>query len=370
MSDVGLNFSAFDLFVVGSIIALPLTTILLGILVWRRIVGRGLQWALNAGIVAVGPIWTVGVGLLLWLWIDGIIDEMRAASRHFTLTTDRTIDGIALPAGSEVALDGYDRLESVTLPAGATVALDGAAWRGFIKFVARLDKDAAASARIAMGEPATDATLGGVSCQAGQAVAFWGSGGLHSCTLAKDTPGQSDIVDAERGRMTEHFICAADHRLELQPGMGNQVGNCTLATLTELQRIPCAAGAEIEIIAPNLISCTLATARAFNGLEIPEGSVLHLTDTPRRIERFALPAIASPLTAFGMELPPYTDVWLCRDRWAVDQLRVPSDLYVEIGGVKLTGTLNFDCGLFRFGDLYEDSRIQGETWTKGPNRFP
>src|SRR5207244_1227404 len=133
--------------------------------------------------------------------------------------------------------------------------------------------------------------------------------------------------------------------------------------------IPCAAGAEIEIIAANLITCTLATARVFNGLDIPEGSVLHLTDTKRRIERFALPAIASPLRAFGMELPSYTEVWLCRDRWAVDQLMVPNDLYVEIGGVKLTGTLNFDCGLFRLGALFEDSRIQGETWTKGRTVF-
>jgi hypothetical protein len=47
----------------------------------------------------------------------------------------------------------------------------------------------------------------------------------------------------------------------------------------------------------------------------------------------------------------------------------PSDLYVEIGGVKLTGTLNFDCGRFRCGALYEDSRIQGETWPKGRTVF-
>jgi hypothetical protein len=181
--------------------------------------------------------------------------------------------------------------------------------------------------------------------------------------------GQSEIADAERGRMTEHFACAADHLLEVQPGVANQVGHCTLAAFAELQHIPCAAGAEIEIIGSNLITCTLATAQVFNGLGLPEGSVLHLSDTPRRVESFVLPRIASPLNAFGIELPTYTEVWLCRDRWAVDQLTVPSDLYVEIGGVKLTGTLNFDCSLFRFGALYEDSRIQGETWTKGRTVF-
>src|SRR5713101_8327859 len=135
MSDVGLNFSALDIFVYGAIIALPLTTILLVVLVLgrlrigRRGVRRGRQWALNTGIIAVGLLCATGAGVQLWLWIDGMVDEMRAASRYFTLAAERTIDGIALPAGSEVRLNGYDRLESVTLPAGAVVTLDGADWR-------------------------------------------------------------------------------------------------------------------------------------------------------------------------------------------------------------------------------------------------
>ena len=63
MSDIGLNFSALDIFIYGAVIALPLTTILLVVLVlgrlWigRRGLGRGRQWALNAGIVGVGLLW-------------------------------------------------------------------------------------------------------------------------------------------------------------------------------------------------------------------------------------------------------------------------------------------------------------------------
>jgi hypothetical protein len=104
-------------------------------------------------------------------------------------------------------------------------------------------------------------------------------------------------------------------------------------------------------------------------LEISAGSVLYLVDSPQRIERFALLAIAPPISAFGMELPAQSEVWLCRDRWAVDQVIVPSNAYVEIGGVKLTGTLNFDCGVFSFGTLFADTRIRGETWTNGRTVF-
>ena len=74
MSDIGLNISVLDIFVYGVIVALPLTTILLVILVVARLgIGhattrRGLHWALNAGIIAVGPFWAIGAGLMGWLW--------------------------------------------------------------------------------------------------------------------------------------------------------------------------------------------------------------------------------------------------------------------------------------------------------------
>ena len=317
----------------------------------------------------MGPFWAIGAGLTGWLWINGVTEEMRAASRHFTLTADRTIDGVDLPAGAEVTLDGYDRLESAALPSGIAVALDGSTWRGFIKFGHGQETDLSAPTRISVGDPVTDTAFDGVLCRAGQPVAFWGSGGVRSCTLAKDTPAQDDIADAERGTVTVRFVCASDRRLEFQPGVGKEVASCSLAAPVEVQHVPCAAGSEIEIVNARLISCTLSAVLNFNGLEIPAGSVLHLVDSPRRIERFALPAIMPPLTAFGMELPAQSEVWLCRDRWAVDQVIVPSNAYVEIGGVKLTGTLNFDCGVFSFGTLFADTRIRGETWTNGRTVF-
>jgi len=375
MGDSGLNITVLDRFVYGVVAALPLTTTLLLILVVARLgIGhaaarRGLHWALNAGIIAVGPFWAIGAGLTGWLWINGVTEEMRAASRHFTLTADRTIDGVDLPAGAEVTLDDYDRLESAALPSGIAVALDGSTWRGFIKFGHGQETGLSAPTRISVGDPVTDTAFDGVLCRAGQPVAFWGSGAVRSCTLAKDTPAQDDIADAQRGTVTVRFVCASDRRLEFQPGVGKEVASCSLAAPVEVQHVPCAAGSEIEIVNARLISCTLSAVLNFNGLEIPAGSVLHLVDSPQRIERFALPRIAPPLPAFGMELPAQSEVWLCRNRWAVDQVIVPSNAYVEIGGVKLTGTLNFDCGVFSFGTLFADTRIRGETWTNGRTVF-
>jgi hypothetical protein len=369
MSDVGLNLSVLDLFVVGAMIALPLTTILLVILFWRRIAGHGRRRILDAAIVVLGLLWVLPVGLFAVLWVDALIEETRAAQRHFTLTAERRIDGVVLPAGSEVMLDGYDRLDSATLPAGAELTLDGAAWRGYIKFVSSWDKDVAAPARIGVGQLARDETFARVACRAGEAVAFWGAGGLRSCALAEDTPAQADLNAAEGGPWTTSFVCVAGRLVEFQPVSAQQVGGCTLAAPARLQNISCAAGAEIEIIGANLMSCALAEAQAFEGLELPIGSVLHLIGTPRRLERFLLPVLGSPFPAFGMRLPSYSEAWLCRTDWAVDQVVVPDDAFVEIGGAKLTGTLDFNCGVFRMGSLFEDRLIAGETWTKGRTVF-
>ncbi len=151
--------------------------------------------------------------------------------------------------------------------------------------------------------------------------------------------------------------------------MGKQIKTCTLAVNSEVQGILCAAGTEIEIYDSRLISCKLAAAQNFNGLEIPAGSILHFTDTPQRVAQFALPEMNSPLPAFGMDLPSHVQVSICRDRWTVDQVAVPEHAYVEIAGVKLTSYLNFDCGLFHFGSLFEDTRIRGEIWASGRSVF-
>jgi len=365
MSDIGLEFSTLDILGIGLILALPLTTIILVLLVALRL--RRRRWALTAGIVVVAPLWGAGAGLLAWLALDGFIEQMRAASRHFILANERSISGVPLPAGAEVNLSDDDRLASVKLPAGTTVTLEGVTWRDEIEF---FSTDPASPRRVRSAILAADTTFDGVPCRLGQPVGFAGSGRLRSCMLARDTPTQAEIADGERGRRRVHLACAADRAFELQPGEAAQVvERCTLAQPAEVADLPCARGSEIEIFNGRLVSCTLGAAQRFHGMEIPEGSILHLTNSPHRIERFALPTLTSPFQAFGMDLPSGAEVWLCREEWKVDQVSVPSGAYVEIAGVRLTGYLNFDCGLFRDGSLYEDSRIHGEMWPGGRTVF-
>ena len=96
---------------------------------------------------------------------------------------------------------------------------------------------------------------------------------------------------------------------------------------------------------------------------------MRLAATPRRVERFTLPDMPTPQTMFGLAIPAGAQVSLCRERWTVDQIMVPQGAYVEIAGVKLAGVLNFDCGLFHYGSLFEESRIHGEMWSSGRSVF-
>ncbi len=371
MSDIGLIFSAWDLLLFGLIAALPATTILLAVAAVGRLrMGRAprrrrLARALNAAIAILAPLWAGGAGLLSWLEVNDLIEHARAADRHFTLAAERVVDGIVLPAGAEVALNGYDRLDWVLPPAGATVAVDGVAWAGRIGFVAAYGEGEGVRARVRTGTPAADATLDGVPCRAGREARFWDDGGLWSCTLAAEVAVQTGL--AADG--PESLVCAADRRLELQPAARRQVARCTLARRIEALGIPCAAGAEIELYDARLIGCALAAMRRLDGAALPPGAIVRLTDAPRRLEQFTLPAAQSPLRAFGMDLPPYAKVVLCRDRPAVDQVVAPDGAFVEIAGVKLTGVVNFDCGRFAYGDLFEDTRIGGEAWAAGRTVF-
>jgi hypothetical protein len=243
-------------------------------------------------------LWAIGAGILAWLLVDDLIEEMHAASRHFTLTGERSISGIPLPTGSEVNLDDYNRLVSVRLPAAATVTIEGTAWGGNIEF---FPADPPLPAGIRSGVPATETAFDGVPCRAGQPVGFTGSRHLRFCTLAQDISAQAEIADSQGKRRHAHLACAADRAMELQPGEATQfVERCTLAEIVAIAGIPCAKGTEIEIFNGRLISCTLAAAQMFSGVEIPSGSILHLTNTASdRAVRVADADLAVPSVRHG-----------------------------------------------------------------------
>lgn len=367
-----MHFAIWQIALYGALLALPMTTIVLIALSIDRLrqrrratQRRWSRWLNNLGFIVVAPVWIVGAAIGLVLLVDGMIDEMHEASRHFTVTASRTIDGIELPPGTQVNLDGYDRLADITLPYGVTLSLAGGIWRGTIEFASAAGSDDTKRTRMRAATLDADAALDGIPCQGGQAVAFWGSGGVRACTLASATALRTDIAPGT----SVNVACAADHPLELQPAADQQVAVCTLVDMVELQGILCAAAAEVEIVNGRLIRCTLAAPHSAGDLQIPAGSILRLADTPQRIERFSVPAMDARFQAFGMALPPGAEVLLCRDAWAVDQIQLATDSYVDIGGVKLTGFINFQCGRFHYGTLFEDTRLHGEPWRQGRTVF-
>ena len=87
MSDIGLNFSALDILGFGAIMALPITTIILVILVAFRLRARGSgwrrggRWGPDAGIVAGSAVRTAPDPLSALGHAVGIVIDFRARTK-------------------------------------------------------------------------------------------------------------------------------------------------------------------------------------------------------------------------------------------------------------------------------------------------
>ena len=78
-----------------------------------------------------------------------------------------------------------------------------------------------------------------------------------------------------------------------------------------------------------------------------------------------MPLNSAPLAISGIVLPSGTVVGLCDRSWEVEWLSVREDSYVAIAGVKLTGRMNFDCGKFEYGALFDDTVLGGRRLPRG-----
>ena len=87
--------------------------------------------------------------------------------------------------------------------------------------------------------------------------------------------------------------------------------------------------------------------------------------TQGRLDKFEMPLNSVTLTISTLDLPPGTAVRLCHRAWELEWLLVPEDRYVTIAGVKLTGRMNFDCGKFEYGALFEDALLNDRRLPRG-----
>src|SRR5215469_5068496 len=125
--------------------------------------------------------------------------------------------------------------------------------------------------------------------------------------------------------------------------------------------IACAGGHEIVLSGDGLGSCTLASAQRVGAFDFSAGTRIRFIQG--RVDRLEMPATSSPLTISGLSLPPSTVVHLCEQSPELDWVLVPDQSYVVIRGVKLTGRMNFDCGKFEYGTLFEAT-------ARGSRRLP
>jgi len=368
VSDIGIIFPLWFTIGFALIVALPITTAALAGLgiAWRRIRRRdptrrlaALKWSA----IAVAPFWLTGLGLGAWLLISETQRVISNAQRYFTLDKAAEIDGIALPAGTRVELDDDNVLQVAELPDGATLALRGATWQGKVEFAMAAHAPNKAHGQITAGTLAATAVIEGVPCQSGDQVAFFWGGQLMECTLSQDIGVAATIADANGATHSQNFRCLAGDTIQLQGLRPGELAGCRLAEPADFGDIACAVSERILISNGTLSACTFAKAARFGPLDLPAGATV--TYYEARPSNFRLPPQGAAVDGFGLSLPPGTDGTFCYRNEALERLEISRTAYVVVAGVKLTGLVDFNCGPFRSGTLFEDAMVGGRWRQRG-----
>jgi hypothetical protein len=368
LSDIGINFPIGFVFWLALILVLPVTTAILaglGIAAYRiRRRDRtrrltGLKWSA----IAVTPFWIGGIAFGGWILFSTVLAKTESAQRYFTLDKAAEIDGVALPTGTRVELDESHVLKIAELPDGATVTLRGASWQGKIEFAEPAHAPNAAHGQISDGTLAGATAIDGIPCQAGGRVMFFWGGRLMGCTLSQDTDIAATIGTADGATRTKELRCLAGDTVELDGLRAGELGGCRLAAAAEFGDFACAARERILVSNNYVAICTLAKAARFGPLNLPAGS--SVTYHEGRPSMFRLPAPGAAVDGFGLSLPAGTEGAFCYRSEVVDRLTVSRTAYVVIEGVKLMGSIDFDCGAFKSGTLFEDTLIGGKWRQRG-----
>ncbi len=369
MSDISIVFPFWMIAWIWLGEALPVTTLLmLGLgtayfLGRRRVrLRRRLAWpvaVVGAAVAAVvGAAWIAGIGFWAARFADQIGSDIYQARHHYRLETAAVVAGIALPQGSWVSVDEAGRLYEIEAGPGAAVSIDGARWQGDIRLMLPADPGAPDRGIVKSATLAADATLQGTPCRAGEPVEFQEDGGeLQHCTLAQPTVVAAEIADAGGGRITLNLACAAGREIDFRIVGHRLLEHCVLAEAAEVGGVACAGGEEIALSGDGLDACTLASAQRVGAFDVAAGTRIRFSQG--RLSEIETIRGSAPLAVSGLVIPPGTTIALCDRSPDIDYLEVPEDSAVTVAGVKLTGRMNFDCGKFQYGSLFEDTLLGG-----------
>jgi len=322
---------------------------------------RAFKWCT----LALAPFWLAGAGIGAW-WISQTVAEHAEWDRtHYRVKEATVIDGVNIPAGALVSVDDRGRLRAVSVPEGTTLAANGATWRGDLNFASPVGEP---PGQLSFGTLATDAVIQGIPCRGGKYVTFESPTELSSCTLSRDATVDAMIADATGASRVLSFTCRGGTEIEMQFGRRRELGKCTLAAPAEIAGVVCADGAQIELINAMLSTCTLAKQARFGPIDLPPGSsVWYVTAKP---SGFDLPPTGPAVDGFGLSLPPGTRAKFCYRSETLEHLAVEQTAYVTVEGLKVTGSIDFDCDPSRSGSLYsgslfEDTVVGGKQRQRG-----
>jgi hypothetical protein len=369
MSDISIVFPFWMIAWIWLGEALPVTTLLLlglgaAYFLGRRRVRlrRSLAWpvaVVGAAVAAVvGAAWIAGIGFWAARLADQIGSDIYQARHHYRLEAATVVAGIALPQGSWVSVDEAGRLYEIEAGPGAAVSIDGARWQGDIRLILPANPTASDRGMVKSATLAADATLQGTPCRAGEPVEFAEDGGdLQHCTLAQPTVVAAEIADAGGGRITLNLACAAGREIDFRIVGQRLLEHCVLAEAAAIGGVACAGGEEIALSGDGLDACTLASAQRVGAFDLAAGTRIRFSQG--RLSEIETIRGSAPLAVSGLDIPPGTTIALCDRSPDIDYLEVPEDSAVTVAGVKLTGRMNFDCGRFQYGSLFEDTLLGG-----------
>jgi len=341
-------------------LTVPVTSLALvgtgiGWFVSRRKGRMGAARAFAWSTIAIAPFWLAGAGFGGWMISSMMAEDAERARLNYKLREAAVIDGVDIPAGAKVSRDKDGTLRAVSLPDGVTLAASGANWQHVVDF--------GAHGWVTDGSLAADAVIQGIPCQHDHMAGFWDKDHLRSCTLSRNTTAEVTIKETSGASRTQNFSCRAEAPIEMQLLGHGEMGVCTLAVPAEIGGVACAAGTELKLVNGMLYSCTVAKQTRFGPIELPPGSLVAYSAA--RPGWFRLPAAGPAVDGFGLSLPAGTEAGFCYQSEALQRLAVDQAAYVTVEGVKLTGAIDFDCGPFQRGVLFEDAMVGGNQRQRG-----